>query len=68
MQHYIGEVGKRFSKRNIDHSGRNDKSHLYEHAEKTGHENMNMDHFQILKTNSKENLWRHSILNMKDPF
>ena len=45
---YIGEIGKRFSERIIDHSGRDDKSHLYEHAEKTGHENVNIDHFEIL--------------------
>ena len=30
---YIGEIGRRFSERIIDHSGRDDKSHLYEHAE-----------------------------------
>ena len=41
------------------------------HAEKTGHENVNIDHFEILSnglktTNSKENLQRHYILNMKD--
>ena len=34
---YIGEVGTRFSEGIIDHSGRDDKSHLYEDAEKTGH-------------------------------
>ena len=45
---YIGEVGRRFSERIIDNSGRDDKSHLYEHEEKTGHENVNIDHFEIL--------------------
>ena len=37
---YIGEIGRRFSERIIDHSVRDDKSQLYEHAEKTGHENV----------------------------
>ena len=36
---YIGEITRRFSERIIDHSGRDDKSHLYLHAEKTGHKN-----------------------------
>ena len=69
---YIGEIGRRFSERIIDHSGCDDKSHLYEHAEKHGHENVNIDNFEILSngykkiaTNSKENLQRHYILNMK---
>ena len=64
-------MGRRFLERIIDHSGRDDKSHLYEHAEKTGHQNVNIDHFEVLSndyktTNSKENLRRHYILNMKD--
>ena len=44
---YIREIGRRFSERIIDHSGRDDKSHLYEHPEKAGHENVNIDHFEI---------------------
>ena len=68
---YIGEIGRRFSERIIDHSGRDDKLNSYEHAEKTGHENVNIDHFEILSNgyknnNSKENFQRHYILNMKD--
>ena len=30
---YIGGIGRRFSERIIDHSGRDDQSHLYLHAE-----------------------------------
>ena len=52
---YIGEIGRRFSERTIDHSGRDDKSHLYEHGEKTGHENVNIDHFEILPNGCKKN-------------
>ena len=33
---YVGQIGRRFSGRVIDHSGHDDKSHFYEHAEKTG--------------------------------
>ena len=69
---YIGEVGRRFSERIIDHSGRDDKSHFYVHAETTGHENVNIDHIEILSngyktTNSEENFRRYYILSMEDP-
>ena len=53
---YIEEIGKRFSERIIDHSGRDNKSHLYEHAEKTGHENVNIVHFEILSNGYKNSL------------
>ena len=58
---YIGELGRRFSELIIDHSSSDDKSHLYLHAGKTGHENVNIDHLKfcqmaIKTTNSKENL------------
>ena len=52
---YIGEIGRRFSER-IDHSGRDDKSHLYEHAEKTGYVNVNIDHFEILSNGYKSSV------------
>ena len=45
---YIGEIGRRFSERIIDHSGSDGKSHLHLHAENTVHENVNIDHFEIL--------------------
>ena len=69
---YIGEIGRRFSERIIDHSGRDDQPHFYLHAEKTGHEIVNINYLKfcqmvIKKTNSKENLRRHFILSMKDP-
>ena len=58
---YIGEIGRRFSERIIDHSGRDDKSHLYEHAEKTGHENVNIDHFEILSNGYKSNKFKRKL-------
>ena len=55
----------------IGHSGRDDKLHLYEHAKKTAHENVNIIilkfyRMAIKTTNSKENLQRRYILNMTD--
>ena len=32
---YVGQIGRRFSERVLDHSGRDVKSQLYKHAEKT---------------------------------
>ena len=61
---YIGEIGRRFSERIINHFGRDDNSHFYEHPEKTGHEIVNIDHLKT--TNSKGNLQRHYVLNMKN--
>ena len=55
---YIGEIGRRFSERIIDHSGCDDKSHLYEHAEKTGHGNVNIDHFEILSNGYRNNKFK----------
>ena len=58
---YIGEIGRRFSERIIDHSGRDDKSHLYEHAEKTGHGNVNIDHFEILSNGYRNNKFKRKL-------
>ena len=58
---YIGEIGMRFSERIIDHSGRDDKSHLHLHAEKTRHENMNIDHFEILSNGYKGNKFKRKL-------
>ena len=58
---HIGEIGRGFSERVIDHSGRDDKSHLYEHAEKTGHENVNIDHFEILSNGFKKNKFKRKL-------
>ena len=58
---YIGEIGRRFSERIIDHPGRDDKSHLYEYAEKTGNENVNIDHFEILSNGFKNNKFKKNL-------
>ena len=44
---YVGEVGRRFAERIIDHHGRDKRSHLLEHAKNTGHENVNIDDFTL---------------------
>ena len=54
-------IARRFSERIIDHSGRDDKSHLYEHAEKTGYENVNIDHFEILSNGFKNNKFKMKL-------
>ena len=41
---YTGEVERRISERIMDHSGCDDKSHLYEHAEKSVKVNVDIDH------------------------
>ena len=57
----MGHIARRFSERIIDHSGRDDKSHLYEHAEKTGYENVNIDHFEILSNGFKNNKFKMKL-------
>ena len=58
---YTGEITRRFSERIIDHSGRYDKLHLYAHAEKTGHENVNIDHFKVLSNGYKNNKFKRKL-------
>ena len=65
---YMGEIERRFSERIIDHSVRDDKSHLYEHAEKTSHGNVNIDHFEILSNGYRNNKFKRKLaeaLNIK---
>ena len=54
-------MGRRFLERIIDHSGRDDKSHLYEHAQKTGQENVYIDHFEILLNAYKNNKFKRKL-------
>ena len=35
--------------------------HLYEHAEKTRHENVNVDHFEILSNGYKDNKFKRKL-------
>ena len=36
-------------------------SHLFQHAEKTGHENVNVDHFEILSNGYKNNKFKRKL-------
>ena len=36
-------------------------SHLFQHAEKTGHENVNVDHFEILSNGYKNNEFKRKL-------
>ena len=54
---YIGEIGRRFSERTLVVM----INHLYEHAEKTGHENVNIDYFEILPNGYKNNKFKRKL-------
>ena len=57
----MGEIGRRFAERIIDHSVGDDNSHLYEHAEKTSHENVKIDHCEILSNGYKNNKFKRKL-------
>ena len=57
----IEQVGRRFSERIVNHSGRDDKSHLYEHAEKTEYENVKIYHSEILSNGYKNNKFKRKF-------
>ena len=58
---YVGEIARRFSELIINRSDCDDKSHLIEHAEKTGYENMNIDHFEILLNGYRNNKFKGKV-------
>ena len=58
---YVGEVGRRFAERIIDHHGRDKRSHLLEHAKNTGHENVNLDDFKILSSGFRNNKFKRKL-------
>ena len=58
---HIGEIGRRLSERIIDHPGRDDKPHLDKHAEKTGHKNVNIDHFKIRSNSYKSSKFKRKL-------
>ena len=57
----MGERLRKFSGCVIGHSGRDVKSQLYKHAEKTGHENVNIDYFEILSNGYKNNKFKRKL-------
>ena len=45
----------------IEQSGRGNKSYLSEHVVKTGQENVNIDHFEILCNGYKNNKFKRNL-------
>ena len=45
----------------MDLSGSDDRSHLYEHAEKTAHGNVNIDHIEILSNGYRNNKFKRKL-------
>ena len=45
---YLGESTRRISERVIDHSGRDQKSHLFRHAVGNDNRNASCDNFKII--------------------
>ena len=41
-------------------------THLYEHAEKTGQEIVNIDHFEIPSNGNKNNKFKRTTLNVQE--
>ena len=58
---YIVEVGGRLSECIIDQSFCDNKSHLYKHAEKIEHINVNIDHFEIFSNDYKNNKFKRKL-------
>ena len=50
-----------FSECIINHCGHDGELHLYKHAEKTRHKNLNIDHFEILSNGYKNNKFKRKL-------
>ena len=50
-ENYIGESGRRISKRIKDHIGRDLKSHILRHSVESGHVNVSYEDFKIIVKN-----------------
>jgi len=58
---YIGEVGRRISERVIDHSGRDNKSHLVKHSLEMSHQSLDTEHYRILREGFRNNVFKRKI-------
>ena len=58
---YIGEVGRRISERVIDHSGRDNKSHLVKHSLEMSHQSLDIEHYRILRKGFRNNVFKRKI-------
>ena len=51
---YMGETGKHLIKRVKDHSGKDEKLHLFKHAIKTKYKKVSLDDFKIVEKGYKK--------------
>ena len=54
-KYYIGESGRRITKRAKDHNGRDHKSHILKHSHETGHGHVISSDFSIISKNFNGN-------------
>jgi len=58
---YIGETGRRFNERILDHAGKDTKSHVLKHAKEKDHELASHEHFEMLGSNFHGNKYKRRI-------
>ena len=56
--HYTGETRCRIGKRGCQHSGKDKKSHIFRHSQKTKHKKVDMKDFKILGKGYRSNFTR----------
>ena len=60
-KNYFGETGRRISERIIDHAGRDSNSCVYKHCVETGYRSPNINHFKIIGSNFRKNVFKRKI-------
>ena len=59
--HYLGETGRRISKRVLDHAGRDQNSHLFKHFIESGHPVLYMNNYKILEKGYRNKVRKRKI-------
>ena len=62
LEDHTGETGRRLSKRLIDHDGRDKKSHLYKHSQKSNHPCVVLSDFKIICSNFQNQKFKRKIV------
>ena len=52
-ENYIGEVARRFQERVDEHTGKDSKSHMFQHTHQSGHTTVSIDNFKSVKRGFK---------------
>ena len=47
-ENYVGETARRISERALDHTGKDNNSHLYKQSIKKGHQTLEISDYQII--------------------